>query len=393
MIARWTSCPRLFCANRLADSVRRLLILLSLFVAACSSERPPVVVHAVDAAPERLSEWGVVFASGNSLIVNDDVLPYELSTPLFTDYALKLRTVWMPDGTEAIYRADREFEFPVGTVISKTFHYEKANGFSTEDYRVIRADREMRLDDGKKVDLDRYVLLETRLLVRYENGWKALPYVWNTDQTEAWLEVAGDVRSITFAGEGDKLSFAYIVPDANQCGGCHAPDHTAKQIRPIGPKAWQLNRDYDYTVGTMNQLEHWASTGILAGLVDDRPRSIRWSAPESASLQQRAMAYLDINCAHCHNAAGAADTSGLHLDIDAPLNMAYGICKSPVAVGRGSGNRSYDITPGQPEQSIMLYRMGHTDPAIAMPELGRSTIHTEGVQLITEWVASLGGEC
>jgi hypothetical protein len=37
--------------------------------------------------------------------------------------------------------------------------------------------------------------------------------------------------------------------------------------------------------------------------------------------------------------------------------------------------------------------MEHTDPAIAMPELGRSAAHREGVHLVAEWIASMNGEC
>ena len=133
--------------------------------------------------------------------------------------------------------------------------------------------------------------------------------------------------------------------------------------------------------------------GILSAYAGGAPSGARWSEPGSASLEERSRAYLDSNCAHCHNAAGAADTSGLHLNIDAPLDQYFGICKSPVAVGRGSGDRPYDIYPGQPDDSILIYRMQHTDPAIAMPELGRSTVHTEGVALLSDWIASLPGSC
>jgi hypothetical protein len=33
--------------------------------------------------------------------------------------------------------------------------------------------------------------------------------------------------------------------------------------------------------------------------------------------------------------------------------------------------------------------MKSTDPAIAMPELGRATAHAEGVKLLEEWVAAM----
>ena len=154
-----------------------------------------------------------------------------------------------------------------------------------------------------------------------------------------------------------------------------------------------MNRAYDYGESSANQIEHWQHLGVLRDVADDVPGSVRWAEPGNATIEERSRAYLDINCAHCHNAAGAADTSGLHLNVEAPLDRNFGICKSPTAVGQGSGDRLYDIVPGKPDESILIYRMDHTDPAIAMPELGRSTVHTEGVLLISEWIAGLEGDC
>jgi uncharacterized repeat protein (TIGR03806 family) len=350
-----------------------------------------VTVHPADAPPGRLSDWGVVLADGNVFALNTGVLPYDLNTPLFSDYALKLRSVWLPAGASATYREDRELEFPVGTILSKTFHYARAGAPGAVPLEVVRADRESVLDEGGHLDLDRYVLVETRLLVRYEDGWHGFPYVWNAAQNEAFLELAGDVQSIRF--DGDDEPFVYVVPDVNQCGGCHQPDHTAAEMRPLGPRAWQLNRDYRYPDGTREQLAHWADRGILVGVPGSPPDGARWAAPGDAPLGERARAYLDANCAHCHNARGAADTSGLDLAIDAPMDRHFGLCKPPVAVGRGSGDRPYDIYPGRPNDSILVYRMAHSDPAIAMPELGRSTVHREGVALIRDWIAGLPGDC
>lgn len=370
-----------------------LVLLVSVLLAACDRADSPVVVHAADAVPERLSDWNLVLSDGRFLRTNTDVLPYELNTPLFSDYALKFRTVWMPAGRAAVYDASEEFEFPVGTIISKTFHYEKAADWSRDDYRVVRADGDTRLDKKGRIALDRHQMIETRLLVRYPAGWKAYPYVWNDQQTEAWLEIAGDMKRITLAGQDIEQSFVYLVPDMNQCSACHAPDHTSADIRPIGLKARHLNREYSIAGTAVNQIEHWQRAGVLTGVGDPVPAGVRWSNKKNGDLDERARAYLDINCAHCHNSAGAADTSGLHLNIDAPVDRSFGICKSPTAVGQGSGNRPYDIYPGRPDKSILLYRMQHSDPAIAMPELGRSTVHTEAVQLMQEWIRSLPGDC
>ena len=349
----------------------------------CGRAPTPVTLHPADAIPERLSDWHLLAADGRRLVLNTGVIPYDLNTPLFTDYALKLRTVWMPDGTAAGYREDRELDFPVGTVLTKTFHYRYGErGFG-------KLDAEAKLTVDGSLSLDDHRVVETRLLVRYSDGWKALPYVWNDEQTEAWLEVAGTQHAFSLGDD----EFTYLVPDMNQCSACHAPDHSTKDIRPLGPKAHQLNRTFSYVDGEANQLDHWAASGRLVGLPPSPPQSARWSARDQGDRDALARVYLDVNCGHCHNPRGAADTSALNLDLDSDVDRAFGICKPPVAVGRGSGNRPYDIYPGRPNDSILVYRMEHDDPAIMMPELGRAMAHDEGVALVREWVASLAGDC
>jgi len=368
-------------------------IALCTVLVACAPAERPVTIHSANDIPDRLSDWGVVFADGDRFELNGGVVPYDLNTPLFSDYALKLRTVWLPDGSSARYNEVRELDFPVGTIISKTFHFEKAEGWSDDSFAVLKADRESTLAADGSLDLDDYVLIETRLLVHYDDGWRAFPYVWNAGQDDAVLELAGEQRSIELVDDNGGDTIVYIVPDANQCGGCHTPDHSAKEMRPLGPRAWQLNRAYAWWGNSGTQLEHWATAGMLTGLGDSPPEGVRWSEPGEATLEQRAKAYLDANCAHCHNPAGAADTSALHLNIDAPVDRRYGVCKTPVAVGRGSGDRPYDIYPGRPDDSILVFRMQHSDPAIAMPELGRSTVHVAGVEVISAWIASMNGDC
>ena len=218
-------------------TVPRILVAigLCLLIAACDKVSRSVVIHPADEIPNRLSDWGVVSADGAYFELNDGVIPYALNAPLFSDYALKLRSVWLPDGQSARYNDTRELDFPIGTIISKTFHYEKAGSFSATSPNVIAADRESTLDEHRQLKLDDYLLIETRLLIRYEQGWKALPYVWNAAQDEAFLELAGEARKIRLVSDGGSQDVDYIVPDANQCGGCHMPDYSARELRPLGP--------------------------------------------------------------------------------------------------------------------------------------------------------------
>lgn len=364
---------------------RLVAFLLIFYLAACGSEDRSVRLHAADQPPALLSDWAVLLVSDNHLELNDGVTPYDLNMPLFSDYALKLRTIWMPAGMSAQYDATQEFEFPVGTIISKTFHYRKASDWSADNFKVEVAEQAVSSGVDGPLDLDEHVLVETRLLVRYADGWRGFPYVWNTAQTDATLEIAGDIRAIEIVGAGTPQRINYVVPDANQCSGCHTPNHSSGEMRPLGPKAWQLDRSYVYWGDSNSQIEHWMSSGILQGAPGAQATDGLTVPPPRA--------YLDANCAHCHNSQGVADTSALHLNIEAPMDRNFGICKTPVAVGRGSGDRPYDIYPGRPDDSILVYRMQHTDPAIAMPELGRSAIHLEGVAMVADWIAAMPGEC
>ena len=79
------------------------------------------------------------------------------------------------------------------------------------------------------------------------------------------------------------------------------------------------------------------------------------------------------------------------LDIKQTNPTVLGIYKTPVAAGRGSGGLKYDIVPGKPDQSILLYRMKTNDPGIAMPELGREQLHKEGIELISQWIKQIKG--
>lgn len=363
---------------------------LSLALAACARETAPTF-HANE-NPERLSAWGMIAAKDGALRLSDGVTPYDLATPLFSDYALKLRTVWTPDGAPAQYDADEAFDFPVGTVVTKTFYYPTPEAAWTGD---VATGRDRSINDGPKgktLALDHLRLVETRVLVRREHGWDALPYVWNDEQTDAVLKRTGAVIPMTLIREdGEMEPFSYLVPNANQCAGCHATNATTKEIRPIGLKARHLNKASSFTPG-FNQLDHWLAKGLLAGeIAQPAPRNAVWT-DEAEPLADRARAYLDINCSHCHNPNGPADTSGLNLEPDAS-GPALGHCKTPVAAGRGTGGRPYDIVPGRPDISITVFRMQSTDPGAMMPELGRAVTHEEGVALVAKWIAEMQGGC
>lgn len=330
---------------------------MSAFVRKAEGEKPLMT----------LSEYGFFEGKMADQKPADGVMPYDLNTPLFSDYAEKLRFVRLPEGTTVPYNEKEVFDFPLGTHIVKTFFY----------YR-----------DARKPEKGRR-LIETRVLSHEKDGWQALAYVWNEDQSEAYLEVAGEDIAISFVhSNGKKKKFTYTVPNTNQCKGCHSFNGA---MRPIGPSARQLHGDFAYADGSAHQLDRWQVKGLLTGLPADHsaiPRIARWDDP-SESLDSRARAWLDINCAHCHRAEGPASTSGFFLDIHQTDPNVLGVMKVPVAAGRGAGELDYDIEPGKPNKSILYYRIVSQDPGIMMPELGRALVHEEGVALIREWISKM----
>ena len=311
---------------------------------------------------DNLSSYGFFVGKLADLKPASGVYQYELNTPLFSNYAEKLRFVKLPEGAKARYNDTAAFDFPVGTILIKNFYY---------------------LNDFRKPEKGRRIL-ETRLLVHEDEGWQAYPYIWNDEQTEAVYDPAGETKNVSYVNQsGKKISTPYVIPNKNQCKGCHI--RNSKMI-PIGPTARQLNRDVSFTSKNENQLAYWQTLNLLDKMNPaNAPTLAQWDN-RSAMLNDRARAYLDANCGHCHSKGGPASTSGLFLDIHEQDMNRLGVNKAPVAAGRGTGELKFDIIPGDPDHSILVYRMKTNDPGIAMPEIGREQIHKEGVALIEEWI-------
>ncbi len=309
---------------------------------------------------EKLSDYNFFKGKLADLTPQANVIPYNLNSPLFSDYAHKARFVKFPDGQSADYHNTEVLSFPKGTILIKNFYYPT---------------------DFNKPDGARRII-ETRLLINEAKGWKALPYVWNDEQTEATLQLTGATKSVSWKDKtGAAKKLMYSVPNMNQCRSCHLYND---KIMPIGPTARQLNGTLTYDDGNShNQLAHWAAEGFLKGMptAGELPKLVSYNN-SGALINERARAYLEINCGHCHRKEGPAKNSALELLSAVDNPAAWGVGKTPIAAGKGSGGLKYDILPGQPEQSIMAYRMNSTDPGIMMPELGRKMIHKEGVALV-----------
>ena len=294
-----------------------------------------------DAAPRTLAEFGFFTdAAGRQPAAR--VTPYALNVPLWSDGADKLRYIYLPEGTRLTADGEGLLQFPVGAAIIKSFAFG-----SGADQRLI----------------------ETRVLLRRADGWVALPYRWNAEQTEATLALAGGrVEMTTPAGE----AISYRIPNKNQCKECHSLNG---QVIPIGPKA-------------RNMQQGWLAAMLPAvpAKADSLPH---WNTRAAGPAAPLARAYLDVNCAHCHQPGGMASNSGLDLRWEQSDRQAIGIFKRPVAAGRGAGGHEFGIVPGQPDNSILAFRLASAEPGVAMPELGKSTVDTDGVAVVRRWILEM----
>lgn len=352
------------------------------------SQELPAAVRYYRSLPKALSEVGLFKGAPAQQEPAEGVVSYKLATELFSDYAHKRRFIKLPEGEKITYRESGVLEFPIGTVIAKTFSFPGVNGSEK--------------------------LVETRIEARLAEGWFGASYLWNEEQDDALLCLGG--RQLDLVHQDDKgaiTTHRYEVPSANQCISCHgqvrggerpAQDPSEldryiyaewearrghRQYEPLGPTAANMNISEGQQLE--NQLALLEKAGLLAGLPEANkvPKLPGAFDPHSGSIDERARAYLQVNCAHCHNPDGSARTSGLDLRLEQKDLARAGVLKIPVAAGRGAGGRSYDIVPGKPDESILVHRLETDEPAEKMPSLGRQLIHQEAVDLIREWIESL----
>ena len=292
----------------------------------------------------KLSELQIFKGDLNDLVFNNTVHEYELATPLYTDYSRKLRSISIPKGSKMTYAGEGLLDFPDNTIITKTFYY-------LNDERNPAA--------GKK-------LIETRLLIKKNGQWEMGNYLWNTAQDDALLSLDGPVVAVSWIDQnGVNRSINYQVPIILNCIQCH-DNNGANQ--PIGPKARNMN----FVNNGINSLQNLIDKGLVDGApnISEIEELPIWS-DNSFAQSERARAYMDVNCAHCHQPGGLHD-SDVGLRPDFRFETAY-------------NDTNIDSFKADIQNRI------NTSPAFgpSMPLIGITVIHDEGVELIDDYIDSL----
>jgi uncharacterized repeat protein (TIGR03806 family) len=323
---------------------------------------------------DTLSEYNFFNGALNAIQPAYGVLPYQPISSLFTDYAVKERFVWVPVGETASFNQNnKSLDFPLGSALVKMFYYN--NVLPTNTTRII----------------------ETRVMVKTQDGWDFAEYVWNDAQTEAFLETTedGGYTEVNWLQDGQQKFVNYRIPAKQQCVICHTNDF---ETVPLGIKPQNINSFLTYDDGPSNQLQKLINFGYLEDALPENITTVVDWTDASNSLEQRAKSYLDINCGNCHIDGGQGDYRGIRLGYTDMLNNDenVGVCvdgDTPIPVGGGAFITKL-IAPEDSENSIIYYRMSVTgDEAYKMPQFGQSLVHTEALALMEDWINSINQSC
>ncbi len=301
--------------------------------------------------PTMLSSTGL-FEDTATLDPSPALLPYDVTVPFWSDDADKRRWVFVPPGETVGYDATGPWSFPVGTVTVK--HFERAAGPGQPPRR-----------------------LETRVMVHERRGWAGYAYRWNDAQTDAELVTTTETLSHASAAGGAPQRWVY--PSGSDCLRCHTPGYGhALGLRTRQLAGTESGRTLITTLAERGQLSPAPAVEGLAvhPRLDD----------DGASLDGRARAYLDVNCAPCHHPGGPAP-GGVDLRVDTPLADASLLGVTPEdRLGLAGELR---IAPGDRSHSAVWLRTGRRGERGQMPPLASLRVDEDGRALLGEWIDGL----
>lgn len=316
--------------------------------------------------PSTLSRTGA-FADLETLTPNEGIVAYEPNVSFWSDGAVKRRWFTVPKLEDVIDFAPEEpWAFPAGTTWIKHFEVELEPGNPASRRRV-----------------------ETRFLVKTETASYGLTYAWNEDETEAAV-VPSEGAETTFTVQSDAgpVTRTWSFPSRNACRACH----TRVAGHALSFHTAQLNRRHDYPEGSVNQLKALADAGYFQEPLSHEPENLPRLVPvgdTSFPLEDRARAYLEANCAQCHQKDGPALgfwDARAHLSLE-----ETGLVDGPLV--NDFGEPSYRvISPREPERSMILTRLAHEEGFPKMPPLGSNLVDEAGLALLRQWVLSLDRE-
>lgn len=279
--------------------------------------------------------------------------------PLWTDGAIKTRWMELPRGTFIDASNPDLWQFPIGTKFWKEFTFSR------------RA--------------------ETRMIELTPEGWKYATYAWTEDEREAPLAPErGILRSVVI-----RDNVRHAVPSRSDCKSCHE----GSPARILGFSTLQLSDDRDPNAPHKEPLPEAGATLrmlVARGLVRGLPAHLTKTPPRIAAKTatgRAALGYLHGNCSYCHTLSG--ELASLKFSLQYPLASPFThppalettigqISKYVPSAWDAPGER---VRAGEPDRSVLAFRMASRNPVSQMPPVGTRLVDEEAVALIRKWIA------
>jgi uncharacterized repeat protein (TIGR03806 family) len=318
---------------------------------------------ATSAFPRTLSETGL-FTSVKDRRVAPGVIPYSVNAPGWSDGAHQERYFALVGETQI--SDPRAWSYPDGMVAVQTLSFNQEEGNPRSRTPV-----------------------ETRILVKQDEHWMGYSYLWNEARTDAALVGGNGANPVLTikdpAAPGGIRRTAWRVPGRNECMFCHS--RAAGFV--LGLNTSQMNKDHDYGVGVDNQLRALDHIGLFKTPLGDSLTSLpKFINPydERADLSDRARTYLHVNCSICHVSDGGGNSY---------IELAYGNkLEATKAVGGQPTQGAFGIhdamiiAPGEPERSVLYYRIASLGGA-RMPRVGSRVVDEKALDLFDKWIARM----
>jgi uncharacterized repeat protein (TIGR03806 family) len=318
--------------------------------------------------PKRLSDSGL-FASVAKHQPAPGLIPYSVNVPGWADGARAERFLAVPADGRVAFDAGRGWELPDDSVLVQTLTLEREVGQPASLFRV-----------------------ETRVFLRQQGEWAGYSYRWNAAQTDADLVPKGGaddsfaIRDGAVAGGIRRQSWRF--PSRSECMVCHS--RAANFL--LGLTGRQLNRAHSYGGTSTNQLRALEAAALFKGKLPKSDQELGYIADpwDSAQpLEDRARAYLGVNCAVCHTDAGGGNAR-MELDLKTPRERMNILAARPQHDTFGITNAML-VAPGDPPGSVLVHRLSRRGRG-QMPPLGTSRVDERAVQLMRDWIAQLKPE-
>ena len=308
--------------------------------------------------PALLSETGA-FSDLETLTPSEGIVPYALNVPFWSDNAKKTRWFSIPKIDQTIgFRRDNNWALPAGAVWIKHFELELNKGVP---------------DSARR--------LETRFLVRNNDGIYGVTYRWNEAQTDAELVAEeGLDESFVINDGGVNRTQTWRYPSRSECLACHTPEAGFA----LGFKTEQLNRHFDYDGTHANQIRVLSDAGYFESPMADIHALSALARPDDSdqSLEYRVRSYLATNCSQCHQPGGAG----------------FGLFDTRLATSTGSAGlvdgllvRGFEspedrvVRPSSTDHSALLKRISTLGNG-RMPPLASSVLDESAIGLLSAWI-------